>query len=49
MVGGAQNRQIADQLVISPGTVKSHVARILRKLGAANRSEAVGHTSAAAE
>ena len=41
MVEGAQNRQVADQLVISPGTVKSHVARILRKLGAANRSEAV--------
>ena len=41
LVVGAQNRRIADQLVISPGTVKSHVAQILRKLGASNRSQAV--------
>lgn len=37
---GATNSQIADQLVITPGTAKSHVKRILRKLGAANRVEA---------
>jgi DNA-binding CsgD family transcriptional regulator len=38
---GATNAQIADQLVLSEGTVKSHVKRILRKLHASNRAEAV--------
>lgn len=38
---GRSNREIAETLVLSPETVKSHVARILRKLGAANRAEAV--------
>jgi DNA-binding CsgD family transcriptional regulator len=28
-------------LVISEGTVKSHVKQILRKIGAVNRSEAI--------
>ena len=32
--------QIADELVISAGTVKSHVKRVLRKLRATNRAEA---------
>lgn len=41
MAGGGTNREIAGQLVISEGTVKSHVASILRKLGAHTRSEAV--------
>lgn len=39
---GATNAQIAARLVITVGTAKSHVARILRKLGAANRVEAAG-------
>jgi DNA-binding CsgD family transcriptional regulator len=38
---GATNAQIGERLVISAGTVKSHVRHILRKLGAANRAEAV--------
>jgi DNA-binding CsgD family transcriptional regulator len=38
---GATNRAIADELVISQGTVKFHVNGILRKLRAANRAEAV--------
>jgi DNA-binding CsgD family transcriptional regulator len=38
---GATNGQIAAALVVSESTVKSHVKRILRKLPAANRAEAV--------
>jgi DNA-binding CsgD family transcriptional regulator len=41
MASGATNTRIADQLVISEGTVKSHVKHILRKLHAGNRAEAV--------
>jgi DNA-binding CsgD family transcriptional regulator len=41
MVQGATNATIGEELVISRGTVKSHVASILRKLGAANRADAV--------
>jgi DNA-binding NarL/FixJ family response regulator len=37
---GATNNQIADRLVIAESTAKSHVKRILRRLGAANRVEA---------
>jgi LuxR family transcriptional regulator, regulator of acetate metabolism len=40
MATGATNNRIAEELVITDGTVKSHVKRILRKLRAANRSEA---------
>jgi DNA-binding CsgD family transcriptional regulator/putative methionine-R-sulfoxide reductase with GAF domain len=38
---GATNGQIAAALVVSESTVKSHVKRILHKLPAANRAEAV--------
>jgi DNA-binding CsgD family transcriptional regulator len=41
MATGDTNSRIARRLVISEGTVKSHVKHILRKLGAANRAEAV--------
>jgi DNA-binding CsgD family transcriptional regulator len=41
MATGMTNQAIADQLVITTGTVKAHVKHILRKLHAANRSEAV--------
>ena len=40
MALGQTNRQIADELFISIKTAGVHVSRILRKLGAANRSEA---------
>ncbi|BBY61454.1 LuxR family transcriptional regulator [Mycolicibacterium sarraceniae] len=40
MADGRTNQQIADELVITPGTVKSHVKRVLRKLHASNRAEA---------
>jgi DNA-binding CsgD family transcriptional regulator len=38
---GASNAAVGEALVISQATVKSHVRHILRKLGAANRTEAV--------
>jgi DNA-binding CsgD family transcriptional regulator/GAF domain-containing protein len=38
---GATNAQIADHLVVSESTVKSHVRHILRKLGAVNRAQAI--------
>ncbi|HWC81676.1 MAG TPA: LuxR C-terminal-related transcriptional regulator [Pseudonocardiaceae bacterium] len=38
---GQTNTQIAATLYVSPGTVKTHVKNLLRKLGAANRAEAV--------
>jgi DNA-binding CsgD family transcriptional regulator len=40
IAAGATNQKIADVLVISEQTVKSHVKNILRKLGASNRTEA---------
>ncbi|SED04846.1 helix-turn-helix transcriptional regulator [Rhodococcus koreensis] len=38
---GASNSAIAEELVITIDTVKSHVKRILRKLGATNRAELI--------
>lgn len=41
MATGATNQTIADHLVITVGTVKSHINHILGKLNARNRTEAV--------
>jgi LuxR family transcriptional regulator, maltose regulon positive regulatory protein len=41
LAAGRPNRAIAEELVVSLDTVKSHVAHILAKLGVANRTEAV--------
>jgi DNA-binding CsgD family transcriptional regulator len=41
MVTGASNAEISDQFLIGRETVKTHVQRILRKIGAINRSEAI--------
>jgi DNA-binding NarL/FixJ family response regulator len=40
---GATNAEIAARFVISQNTVKTHVSHILRKLPAANRTEAASH------
>jgi DNA-binding NarL/FixJ family response regulator len=37
---GLTNGQIADALVVSPGTVKNHVGHIIAKLGVADRTQA---------
>ena len=38
---GMTNKEIADRLFLSPETVKTYVSRMLKKLGARNRTEAV--------
>ncbi|CAA9448885.1 hypothetical protein AVDCRST_MAG82-3605 [uncultured Rubrobacteraceae bacterium] len=38
---GHTNRQVAGELVISPGTAKNHVEHIIRKLGVSDRTQAV--------
>ena len=39
---GKTNQQIAENLELSPHTVKNHIQHILRKLKVGNRAEAVG-------
>ena len=41
MVEGLSNAEIADRLLVSIATVKSHVHQVLRALGAVNRVEAI--------
>jgi LuxR family transcriptional regulator, regulator of acetate metabolism len=49
MVNGLSNRDIGEELHLSTDTVKAYVARVLRKLGAANRVEAVARYLAMAQ
>jgi DNA-binding NarL/FixJ family response regulator len=41
MAGGFSNREIGEMLVLSTGTVKNHVSRLLLKLDARDRTSAV--------
>ena len=41
VAGGLSNDEIATHLVISPATARTHVSRILTKLGARDRAQAV--------
>ncbi len=43
---GASNQEIANQLVVSLATAKKHVANILSKLGAENRTQAIARARA---
>jgi DNA-binding NarL/FixJ family response regulator len=40
IANGATNREIAEQLVISEGTVKNHISNILSRLGLRDRTQA---------
>jgi NarL family two-component system response regulator LiaR len=41
MTQGLNNKEIAERMVVSPSTAKSHVSSILSKLGVSSRTEAV--------
>jgi NarL family two-component system response regulator LiaR len=41
LINGMTNKEIAEKLVVSPSTIKTHVSNILQKLGASSRTEAV--------
>ena len=43
LASGKTNQEIAQSLMISKGTVKVHVERIIRKLGVSDRTQAVVH------
>lgn len=45
MVSGQTNRAIANRLVITEDTVKSHVKQVLRKLGVSNRAQAIARAA----
>jgi NarL family two-component system response regulator LiaR len=48
MVEGLNNTEIAEKLVVSPSTIKSHVSHILRKLDVTSRMDVTSRTEAAA-
>lgn len=43
LAAGATNKEIAEQLVLSPATVERHVANLYRKIGVRRRAEATAY------
>ena len=41
VAAGYSNREMADRLYVTEGTIKTHVHNLLAKLGAASRTQAV--------
>ena len=41
IIAGMSNREIAEQLIIGEGTVKTHINRIYGKLDVASRTQAI--------
>ena len=44
IASGASNQQIAEHLVVSMSTVKSHINRTYRKLGVNSRTQAIARS-----
>lgn len=38
---GLTNQEIAQQLVVAPGTIKTHLSNLYAKLGVGNRAQAI--------
>ncbi len=45
IAAGKSNREVAEELFISPNTAGHHVSNILNKIGAANRTEAASYAN----
>jgi DNA-binding NarL/FixJ family response regulator len=43
IAGGLSNKDIARELGLSPGTIKTHVHNIFKKLGVSNRQSIIIH------
>lgn len=46
LAAGRSNKEIAAKLAVSPNTIKTHIARLYEKLGAARRTEAIAKARA---
>jgi DNA-binding CsgD family transcriptional regulator len=46
VIAGRRNREVADELSLSPNTVAWNLSKIYRKLGVASRTELAAHVTA---